>query len=138
MRERFTARGLNGWLDSPAGLMLSAQHGSRHAAAAAMVRAEAADRDWRRQQAEAKAERYPDRYASVADAMRDVPDPRGGGGAWLTGSTDEIVAAARRIDPTRGIRNLGSEPESGAVEGITSGPGRGLEPADTRPPWART
>ena len=70
--------------------------------------------------------------------MMAVPDPVGGGGTWLTGSTDEIVAAVRWINPATGIRNLGPEIEDGAVQGVTQGPGRqSLEPADVRPPWQR-
>jgi hypothetical protein len=136
-REHFTRQGMNAWLDSPAGLMLAAQHGSRHGAAAALAQAEADDLTWRREQAAAKFERYPQRYESPSHAMADVPDPAGGGGAWLAGSTDEVVNAARRIDPTRGIRNLGGELPDGSVDGITVGPDRVPAPADTRPPWQR-
>jgi hypothetical protein len=118
--------------------MLSAQHGSREAAAAAMMRAEETDRAWRRTQAVAKAERHPEAYPSVDDAMMAIPDPVGGGGTWLQGSTDEIIAAVRWVNPATGMRNLGGEPEDGAVQGVVSGPGRpGMEPADTRPPWQR-
>jgi hypothetical protein len=117
---------------------MSAQHGSREAAAAALVRAEELDRAWRRQQAVARAERYPSVWPSVDDAMNAVPDPLGGGGAWITGTTDEIVSAVRWISPATGIRNLGGEAESGEVAGVTQSPGRpGLEPADVRPPWNR-
>ena len=129
---------MQSYLDTPGGLTLAAQHGSREQAAAAIARAEEADRAWRRAQAVAKAERYPSVYPSVDDAMMAVPDPVGGGGTWLTGSTDEIVAAVRWINPATGIRNLGPEIEDGAVQGVTQGPGRqSLEPADVRPPWQR-
>jgi hypothetical protein len=128
---------MNAWLDSPAGLMLAAQCGSRQAAAAHLAAAEDADRRARRERAVRAAERYPERWPSVDDAMRDIPDPAGGGGAQLTGSTDEIVSAVRWINPTTGIRNLGGEPEDGAVSGAVEAPGRGLVPADTRPPWQR-
>jgi hypothetical protein len=138
MREHFDRRGINAYLDTPGGILLAAQHGSREAAAAALVRAEELDRAWRRRQAVARAERYPGSFPSVDDAMNAVPDPLGGGGAWIMGTTDEIVAAVRWISPATGIRNLGGEAESGEVAGVTQSPGRpGLEPADTRPPWAR-
>jgi hypothetical protein len=137
VREHLTAQGINAYLDTPAGEVLVAQHGGRHQAAAALARAEAADREWRRAQASARAERYPERYPTVSDALRDIPDPVGGGGAQLTGSTDDIVAAGRRVDPSAGWRNLGGELPDGAAEGITQSPGRGVVAADTRPPWRR-
>jgi hypothetical protein len=137
MRDHFDRRGINAYLDTPGGLMLAAQHGSRDRAAAALAGAEAADRAWRRAQAVDKAERHPEAYPTVDDAMNAVPDPLGGGGAWIQGSTDEIVAAVRWINPATGIRNLGGEPDDGAVEGMVLPPGRYPEPADTRPPWNR-
>lgn len=103
----------------------------------ALAEGERADRAWRRERAAERAERYPERWPTVEDAMRDIPDPVGGG-AWLVGETDDIVAAVRRIDPARGVRNLGGELPDGAVTGYAQGPdGRGLTLADTRPPWAR-
>ena len=137
MREHFTRQGMQSYLDTPGGLTLAAQHGSREQAAAAIARDEALDRAWRRAQAIAKAERHPEVYPSVDDAMIAIPDPAGGGGTWLSGTTDEIVAAYRWVNPGCGARNLGPEIEDGAVAGVTQGPGRGLEPADTRPPWRR-
>jgi hypothetical protein len=112
-------------------------HGSRHAAAAALAEDESADRTWRRSRAEELFERYPSRFPSVSDAMAAVPDPVGGGGVTLAGSTDDIVASLRRHNPGAGWRNLGGELPDGAIEGIATGPGRGLQPADTRPPWQR-
>lgn len=138
MREAFTGQTLNYWLDTPAGVMATALHGGRQRAAAAVAQADEADRAWRRQQAVSKAERFPARYPTVDDAMMDVGNPAGGGGAWLMGSTDEIVAAVRWVNPAAGVRNLGGEPETGEVEGAVQAPGRpGFEPADTRPPWNR-
>jgi len=140
MRENFTGQTLNAWLDTPAGVMATALHGSRQGAAAAQVQADELDRAWRRQQAVFKAERFPGRYASVDDAMMDVGNPPGGGGAWIGGpatSTDEIVSMVRWVNPAAGVRNLGGEPETGDVEGAVQAPGRGLQPADTRPPWNR-
>ncbi len=136
MREHFTSQALNAYLDTPGGLMLCAQHGSRQAAAA-LAEGEAADRAWRREKAVALAERYPGRYPTVDDAMRDIPDPAGGMGPVLTGDTDDIVTAVRRVDPTRGVRNLGGELPDGAVEGTVVSPGGRFTPADTRPPCAR-
>jgi len=139
MRENFTGPGLNAWLDTPGGVMFTALHGSRQHAAAAMAEADQLNRAWRRQQAVARAERFPGRYPSVDDAMMDVPDPQGGG-AWLGGpsvSTDDLVAQVRWVNPAAGVRNLGGEPEAGDVQGAVQAPGRGLQPADTRPPWQR-
>jgi hypothetical protein len=136
-REHFTAQSLNSWLDTPAGQAYTAMHGSRAAAAAAMAQAEDADRTWRRQRADEKFERYPDRYESPTHAMRDVPDPLGGGGAWMTGSTDEIVAAGRRVDPAAGWRNLGGDVPDAAAKGYTVAPDGRVNLADTRPPWTR-
>jgi hypothetical protein len=137
MRDHHTRQTLNAWLDTPGGLLMAAQHGSREGAAVALAAAEAQDRAWRRWVAEEKFERYPGRYPSVADAMADVPDPKGGSGAWLEGSADEIVSAVRRIDPASGIKNLGGDMPDGAVTGAVQPPGRDLEIADVRPPWRR-
>lgn len=138
MREHFTSQSLNAWLDTPAGEALAAQHGGRAQAAAALAEAEAADRAWRRAVAEARFERYPDRYESPSHAMAYIPDPAGGCGAWLDGTVDELVDAGRRVNPAAGWRNLGGElPDGTLVTAIAQGPGRGLEPADIRPPWQR-
>lgn len=137
MREAMTAQTMNAWLDTPAGLALQAATGSRGAAAYAMYQGAAADTAWRREQAEARAERYPDRYASVADAMREIPAPLGGGGASLAGEVDAIVARFRRADPGCGVRNLGSEPESGVPAVATTYGPNGAAPADIRAPWQR-
>ena len=138
MRENFTAQGLNAWLNSPAGVMLCAQYGSRAAAANALVNADQANRAWRRQAAVAKAENHPDVYPSVDDAMMGVGDPTGGFGAQLSGTTDEIVNKVRRVDPSRGCRNLGEAPQDGepATALMQDANGR-LTPADLRPPWRR-
>lgn len=139
MREALTAQGLNSYLDTAGGRALTGQHGGRGQAAAALAEAEAADRAWRRQQAEARAERYPSRYPTVADALRDIPEPIGGSGAWLSGSSDEIVAMLRRADPSWRWRNLGYEDADTDTHAIAASPGRqGYEPADTRAPWARS
>jgi hypothetical protein len=136
MREHFTSQTLNAWLDTAGGMAWVVQHGGRAQAAAAMARQEAADRQWRLERATEKAERYPERYASVADALRDIPEPLGGGGAQLTGSTDDIVAKARRIDPLARWHNAGYEQvsEDGGVYTYTND---GMVAADTRPPWQR-
>lgn len=138
MREQLTGQQLNSYLDTPAGMALTGQHGGRVQAATALAEAERSDRAWRRAQAEVKAERYPDRYGTVADALRDIPEPKGGAGAWLTGTSDEVVTMLRRADPSWRWRNLGYEDADTDTHGVTTGPGRGLAPADTRPPWART
>jgi hypothetical protein len=137
MREHLTGQGINAYLDTAGGKALAAQYRGRQQAAAALAQQESADRAWRQQQATARAERYPERYPTVADAMRDVPDPLGGGGAWMAGTTDEIVAAGRWVDPTAGWRNVGAELPDGAISGVAQSPGRDLVAADTRPPWAR-
>ena len=137
MREHFTTPGVNAWLDTPAGVMMSAQCGSRQAAISALAEADAADRAWRRQQAIRRAEMFPGRYASVDDAMIAIPDPAGGFAAQLEGTTDDIVAAVRRVDPTQRVKNLGGDLPDGAVSGIAQGPVGGPHAADTRPPWQR-
>ena len=138
-REHFTPQGMNNYLDSPGGMALVGQHGGRGEAAAALAQAEAADRAWRRQQAEARFERHPDRYESPAHAMADVPDPLGGGGAWLAGTSDEVVNMLRRADPSWRWRNLGYEDADTDTHPVASSPGRpGLTRADVRPPWRRT
>ena len=142
MREHHTAQSLNAWLDTPAGEALAAMHGGRYQAAAAMAEAEAQDRAWRRQQAEARFERFPGRYESPAHAMADIADPAGGPAMWLEGSTDEVVAQGRRVNPAAGWRNLGGEMPDAVAEGVVQMPGRAgqaaVAPADTRPPWRRT
>jgi hypothetical protein len=70
--------------------------------------------------------------------MIAIGDPGGGFGASLTGTVDEIVAQVRRVDPSRGVRNLGAEPEDGTpVTALAQGHDGRLTPADTRPPWQR-
>lgn len=139
MREQLTRQGMNSYLDTPAGMALIGQHGGRAQAAAALARQQAQDRAWRQQQGEAKAERYPSRYPSVADAVLAVPDPVGGSGAWLSGTSDEVVAQLRRADPSWRWRNLGYEDADTDTHAIAARPGQpGYEPADTRPPWARS
>lgn len=138
MRENFTAQGLNAWLDTPGGVMMCAQYGSRQAAANALAAADQANRAWRRHAAVAKAENHPDVYPSVDDAMMGVGDPQGGFGAQMTGTTDEIVNRVRRVDPSRGVRNLGLAPEDGTpVTAMNQDEQGRLTPADTRPPWRR-
>lgn len=137
-RENMTAQQVQAYLDTAGGLMLAAQYGSRQAAAAALVEDDMRKRQWRRQVAAAKAENYPDVYPSVDDAMRAVPDPVGGFGAQLSGSTDEIVTKVRRIDPSRGVQNLGEAPQDGTpVTALVQGPDGNTVLADTRPPWQR-
>ena len=138
MRENMTGQQVNAYLDTPGGLMLAAQYGSRQAAAAALVQDDANKRAWRRSIAAAKAENYPDVWPSVDDAMRAVPDPVGGFGAQLNGTTDEIVAKVRRIDPSRGIQNLGEAPQTGQpATALVYTPDGNTVQADTRPPWQR-
>src|SRR5260370_17970721 len=139
MRDHLTSQGISAYLDTAGGMALCAQHGSRQAAAAVLVEAEAADRAWRRERAVHRAEAYPDRYASVDDAMRDIPDPLGGVPANLGGSTDDVVRLYRRIDPMGGARNLGPEPVDGAdiPAPRAQGPEGRIGPADTRSPWQR-
>lgn len=138
IRENMTTQNINAYLDTPGGVMLTAQYGSRQAAAAAMAAADAADRQWRRQAAARKAENYPDVFPSVDDAMRAVGEPTGGFGAQLTGTADEIVAKVRRIDPSRGMRNLGEEPQTGEpTTAMYQDQYGNLTPADLRPPWGR-
>jgi hypothetical protein len=137
LRERHTRQSIQAFLDTPAGVMMSAQYGSRERAAAAMAENDRADQQWRQQQAASRLERYPSRYPTFYDALADVPDPVGGGGVWMTGETDDIVAKVRWISPSTGIRNLGPDIENGEVTGVSQSPGRGLEVADTRPPWNR-
>lgn len=136
MREQLTAQGMNAYLDTTAGKAQVARYGSRQAAAAAMYAAERSDRDWRSERAETLAERYPSRYASVADAMRDVPAPIGPG-VYLEGSSDDVIRALRRADPIGKWRNLGIEDADGSVAGAAVGPDGTVTPADTRPPWQR-
>lgn len=139
MREHFTDIGLQRWLDTPAGLMFVAQHGSRPAAVNAIVEAEQADRAWRRTVAVGRAETQAIRFPSVDDAMVATPDPLGGGGGSLTGSTDDIVRAARRADasPDKQLRNTGMPvaPKT-AVYDQDMQTGK-VTLADTRPPWER-
>lgn len=138
IRENMTSQQVQAYLDTPGGLMLSAQYGSRQAAAAALVQDDALKRQWRRQVAAAKFENYPDVWPSVDDAMRAVPDPVGGFGAQLNGSTDEIVAKVRRIDPSRGVQNLGEAPQDGKpARALVYTPDGSTVLADTRPPWQR-
>jgi hypothetical protein len=137
MREQLTSQQLNGYLDTPAGKALTGQHGGRAQAAAALSAQYQADLTWRRAQAEARVQRHPDRYASTADALRDIPEPLGGSGAWLAGTSDEVVSMLRWADPAWRWRNLGYEDEDTDTHAVASGPGRGLYPADTRPPWQR-
>jgi hypothetical protein len=138
VRENLTAQTINSYLDTPGGVMLCAQYGSRQAAASALADADQANRAWRRVRAAAKAENYPDAYPSVDDAMRSVGDPTGGYGAQLSGSVDQIVSAVRRVDPSRGVRNLGEVPQDGVPASAFMQDDKGhLTPADTRPPWRR-
>ena len=139
MREAMSTQQMHAWLDTPAGLaLLAANGGNRMAAANAMYQSAAADTAWRRERAEDRAERFPDRYACVADAMRDIPTPLGGGGAVLEGSVDAIVTAFRHADPACGVRNLGDHPQDGVpATALVGNPDGTYKQADLRPPWRR-
>lgn len=140
-REAFTDPMLNAWLDSPAGQAMIMMHGSRAQAAAALEQAGAADRSWRRQQAIAWTAQHPDRFPSVEDAMNAIPDPAGGGGAWLdapdkkTGVAD-MAAAARQADLSRPWFAVPAWPDA-TVRGYSVGPDGQMHPIDTRAAYQR-
>lgn len=136
-REKFNSQGINAYLDTGGGLALQAQHGSRYAAAQAIADGDRADLARRRELAESLADRYPNRYPTVGDAMRDVASPPGGGGAFLVGTAEEIARAFTRVDPLCGARVIGEEKDRTSIALAAQGPDGRYAEADTRPPWRR-
>lgn len=136
-REVFNPAQMQAYLDTPGGQMLAAMHGSRQAAAAAMVQGETDRRSWRLERAQSLYERFPERFPSVGDAMAHVHDPVGSP-MMVIGDSDEIARAARKIDPTRHVRVIEAEPEGDTTFSAYSvAPDGQLSVADTRPPWKR-
>jgi hypothetical protein len=137
MAEKFTMPQLNAWLDTPGGMALVAEHGSRAAAAAALEQEQAASRAWRHQQAADRVERYPDRWPTMEDAMRGIHDPVGGFAAELTGSCQGIAAAYLRNGPAARVRVIPELADGSDTKvWVTDEHGR-LVPADTRAPHQR-
>jgi hypothetical protein len=136
-RETFNLGQAGQYMDTAAGKMLQLQFGGRTQAMNSFMEGQQADLAWRRVQAAQLLETYPNKYATVADAMHDVHAPAGGGGAYLTGSADEIVAGLKRIDPLTPARVLGGEEKDNSVKFVGVQTPGGMKQADPRAPWQR-
>ncbi len=141
--ELFTPIGLSQYLDSGAGQALVAAHrGDRNAAAAALGAQAREAQAWRREQAQQLFERSPERYpGGVSEALARVGPPPGGAGVTLSGTSAEIEALSRRVDPVvPGFRVIAPEAPDNRVKVGTRFDDFGHvidEPDMTLPPWRR-
>lgn len=136
-RETFNLGQAAAYMDTPAGMMLQLQHGGRTQAMNAFMEGQRADLAWRRLQAGQLLESYYNKYATLDDAMHDVHAPAGGGGAYIDGTAEEIVAGLKRIDPLTSARVLGGEESDSRVKFVGVQTPGGMKQADARAPWQR-
>ena len=141
-REPFTPYGMGQWLDTAAGkAAIAAHNGDRYAAQKALEDQAHADEAWRREQGQRVYERDPNRYQGGAVEAQTRVGSAPPGGPQLTGTSAEIEAMGRRVDPLGGaFRVIAPEVPSNTVRvGVAMDKHGNVidNPELTRPPWQR-